>query len=469
MLDCQLFGLNPRGHHATNLMLHAANVALLFLLLRWLTGAVWRSAFAAAVFAVHPVNVATVAWVSSRKDVLSLFLALLTLALYVRYTRRRAVAWYVGMMAAFALALMAKPMVMTLPFVLLLLDYWPLRRLDIAQDRDVVVHAGVRLLTEKAPLFVLSVVFAGIAFFSQSAWDSVMSSSWYPLSARTANAALSTLWYLWKLIWPAGFTAFYPYPGADVSVWPGVLAVLIVTGITAAVVWRARTYPYLAVGWFWYLIAFLPVSGLVAQLGSSAHADRYAYLPLIGIYIAIAWGAEAAVARRRSLAGLVYLCAVMAVGMFAALTWREIGFWRDSETLWTRALEVTTDNAVAESSLGEVYLRQRQPDKAFGHFSEALRIAPTLPLAQNNFGILLAMRGDIPGAAEHFEKALELKPDYPRAASNLAKCRVEEGRLDEAYSLMQDAFRLTPEYDPNRAAMEQGLREIEALRAQPQR
>jgi len=482
MADCQFFGLNPRGHHATSLALHAGNVVLLFLVLRSLTGAAWRSAFVAALFALHPINVGTVAWISSRKDVLSTFFGLLTMASYIHYARvapsdpfgrgagssnvtPRVVVRYLGIVGFFILALMAKPMLMTLPLVLLLLDFWPLNRTTggaTASGQAASRERVFSLVREKIPLFAVGVAFAAIASMTQLVSGSIMSSEWYPFRVRVTNALVSSVLYLWKMVWPAKLTVFYPHPGTGLPWWQITGAAIVLGAVTAAAIGARKSRPYLAVGWFWYLIMLLPVSGLIVQLGASALADRYAYVSLIGVFVMVVWGL-AEVAGRLRLGASAAIAGVVLLGVFAVIAGSQVHHWRNSETLWTHALAVTEDNAIAHSSLGEVCLKQGKTDEAFNHLSEALRIAPQLYPAQNNLGILLGMRGDLKGAEEHFEKAMNLKPDYAKALANLAKCRLEEQNYAEAKRLFSEALRCMDEYDPNRKTLEDVVHELSSM------
>ena len=457
MADCQFFGLNPRGHHATSLALHVANVVLLFLVLRSLTGAAWRSAFVAALFALHPINVGTVAWISSRKDILSTFFGLLTMASYIHYARvapsnlfgrtegtsaAEAPAWpskatprvvvrYLAVVGFFILALMAKPMMMTLPLVFLLLDFWPLNRTTggaTASEQAASRERVLSLVIEKIPLFVVGVAFAAIAYMTQLVSGSIMSSEWYPFGARVTNTLVSSVLYLWKMVWPAKLTVFYPHPGTTLPWWQIAGAAIVLGVVTAAAIRARKSRPYLAVGWFWYLIMLVPVSGLIVQLGSSALADRYAYVPLMGVFVVVAWGL-AEVAERFRLGATAAIAGVVLLGVFAVIAGFQVRHWRNSEALWTHALAVTENNAIAHNSLGT----------------------------------LLGMRGDLKGAADHFEKAVSLRPNYVNALGNLAKCRIEERNYPEAKRLFSEALRCMDAYDPNRKAVEDVVRELSSM------
>ena len=474
MADCQFFGLNPRGHHGSNLAFHVANTVLLFLLLRSMTGSVWGSAFAAALFGVHPINAGTVAWISSRKDVLSTFLGLLTLASYAYYALNPCWRRYILVCALFALGLMAKPMMVTLPVICLLLDVWPLRRIappaqpDTADDHDLnrspfPARLIATLLVEKIPLLGLSVVVSALTFLTQRAAGSVMSEFWYPFWMRVENGLVSTVAYLVKMLWPSRFTIVYPHPGWSTPMWEVLGAAILIAAITAACLVTIRSRGYLFTGWLWYLLALFPVSGIVVQLGSSAMADRYAYFSLIGVYVALVWGIANLAARRARFGKVAAGVGVILLAILAARTQIEQRYWRNSETLWAHALEVTKDNAAAHTSYGEVLMKQGKLDEAASHFTEALRISPDFYMAQNNLGTILAIKGDIKGAAEKFEQALRVKPDYAKAMCNLAKCRLEEDNNAEAKRLFVEALPYMQEYDLNRAIVENAIRQLSAM------
>lgn len=468
MLDCTLFGLNPAGHHAVNLALHATCAVLLFVLLRMATGAAWPAAIAAALFAIHPFNVEPVAWISSRKDVLSTALALGSSVAYVWYARKTGWGRYGVVMALFMLALLAKPMVLTLPVLFLVLDIWPLRRLTFPVD----ARAHLRpLLLEKAPLAGLAVISAAVTYYAQTLSDSVMSGDVYPFGMRLSNALASHLVYLRKFVWPSGFSVFYPHPGDTLPFLLPIAAFIILAMLTALALWQGiRRAPsaWFFTGWAWFLIALFPVSGIPFQLAGSAMADRYMYLPMIGLCIIAAWGAYAIAGQSRLHAAAVACAVIAALSALALVANRQIGHWRDSEKLWHHALAVTgPENIKAHNGLGTLYLKQNRLDEAAPHLAEAVRLAPNLHLARNNYGLLLAMRGDLAGAEREFRGAIAVKPDYAMAQANLAKCLLSKddpAAAEEARVLLQKALALFDDTDPAKTHVVQMLNHIQQLK-----
>src|SRR6202790_4377421 len=434
MLDCQLFGLNAGGHHFTNLVLHTIAVVLLFLVIRDMTGgpsrtgSVWRSAFVAALFAIHPLHVESVAWISERKDVLSGVFFMLTLGAYVRYARQPSAARYITMSILFACGLMSKPMLVTFPFVLFLLDYWPLGRgpafaklpspnrfgesRATARQADVGSQWSVvrGLVLEKVPLFVLSGASCLATLLVQR--QAAGSIDQLPFAWRVNNAIVTSIAYIWQMLWPVKLAVFYPHPDNRLVFWQVILTLALLIAITAAVIASRQKRPYLITGWFWYLGMLVPVIGLV-QVGEQARADRYTYLPQIGLYLALTWTiADLSVSwrRRREILG------VAAATLITALTWRawiQASYWRNSETLWTHTLAVTTDNDVAHNNLGFIFLQRGELDEAISHFQTALNIRANNPqihynlgsaLVHNNLGNALVRKKLEDEAIAHYEK-----------------------------------------------------------------
>lgn len=465
MADCQLFGLNPRGHHATNLALHAANAALLFLLLSRLTGSPWKSALAATLFAVHPINSGAVAWISSRKDLLSTFFGLLALAAYAGYARRPNPWRYVPLILFFVLGLMAKPMLIVLPAICLVLDVWPLHRISFDAPAGDSARAVPPLLLEKLPLFTISAGFSVLAYFTQRDSGSIMSSDWYPLPVRVENALVSTVTYLCKAVWPAHFTVAYPHLGSSIPLWQVIGSAALVLAATAAALLTLRKYGFYFAGWFWYLVALLPVSGLVSQLGGSSMADRYVYFSMMGIFVAVVWGVASLESLRAWLPKAGAGVAVVLLVVFAQLTHSEHRHWRDAESLWAHALDVTKSNAIAHGSYGEALMKSGKLDLAAVQLKEAIRIMPQMYTAQNWLGTILAMQGDLKGAEERFREALRVKPDHATAMCNLAKCRLDEKDYTQAKGLFEEALKHMPGYDPNRPVVERVLAELSTMDA----
>ncbi len=418
MTDCQLYALNPSGHHLTNLLLHLVNVLLLFHVLQLMTRALWPSALVAALFAVHPLNVESVAWIAERKNLLSTLFWLLAMWAYVLYARHKGWRRYLLVLVLFVLGLMSKPMLVTLPCVLLLLDYWPLGRLSGRRD-------ALRLLLEKVPLFILSAASSFITVKAQR-MDGALDAKVLPLGARISNALVSYLGYIYKMIWPTRLAVLYPHPGETLPRWHAVTAALILIGLTILIVRGSRKYPYLIVGWLWYLGTLVPVIGIV-QVGGQAMADRYAYVPLIGLFIIIAWGTRDLT---RALTHRSYWLAAAAALVLIALTmttWRQLRYWQNSITLFEQAIRVTDDNAIAQNNLGAVLVRQGRLDEGLVHLNEAVRLNPSYGTAYDNIAVTLYQQGNIAGQDENrtqeaidlYRRALELKPNLTEAQQKL--------------------------------------------------
>lgn len=410
MLDAELFGLHPGNHHTMNLVLHTLNAVLLFCALRLLTGALWKSLAVAAFFAVHPVNVESVAWISERKNMLVALFWFLTMSAYARYARRPGLGRYLVVAGCFSASIMSKPIAVTLPFVLLLLDFWPLGRLGGSNRDGVAVSAPAaagRLVLEKVPLLMLSVAASVTTFLSQQSIGSVKSLTLYPLPARLGNSLIAYVRYLGKMLWPQDLAVIYPHPGTSLPVWKPVAAGMVVLGVTVGALALARRRGYLPVGWFWFLGTLVPVIGLV-QSGGQSMADRYAYLPMIGIATIAAWGLSDLTAGWRPRAALLVPLAAGALVMNLAVTSRQVGYWMDSETLFRRALAVTEDNFVAHSNLGDALLRKGAYKEAEFHFREAVRIRPSFAVAHMNLSRALEWTGKREEAFFHFNEAVRI-------------------------------------------------------------
>ena len=489
MLDCRLYGLKPGAHHLTNVLLHAAAAILLLLALRRMTGALWPSAWVAAVFAIHPLRVESVAWVAERKDVLSGVLFMATLWFYARYAERPA-SWgrYLLVVAAFALGLTAKPMLVTLPLVLLLLDYWPLGRLfvgwvdghrraelvgephqerfgrspsraaqpqgplktplvpdgtPIAELSVPPVVPPVRLIVEKLPLFVLAAASCAVTLAAQR--EGVQSLEQLPFPWRVANAAVAYVAYLGKTLCPTGLAVLYPLPKDPPPVLEAIAAIAVLGAISTAVFVVRRKCPYLLVGWLWYSGMLVPVIGLV-QVGAQAMADRYTYLPQIGLYAAIAWGAaHVAGAWPYRRWGVAAVASLVVAGLIAC-SWQQTRYWRDSETLWTHTLACTAQNPIAHNNLGLALADRGQLDEAIDHYRKALKINPNHVEAYNNLGLALADRGQFDEAVDHYRQALEIKPDFVEAHNNLATTLAGSGKIDDAVAEYRKAIEIKPDY-----------------------
>ncbi|HYG36436.1 MAG TPA: tetratricopeptide repeat protein [Clostridia bacterium] len=491
MLDCQLFGQNAAAHHLVNVAFHIVNTLLLFLVLRRMTGAHWRSAFVAALFALHPLHVESVAWISERKDVLSTLFFLLTLWAYTRYavgekarfvelespklkpehrtastgrakernkkeeagdhgaqnvnggvqdeTRR----WlYYGLaLAFFALGLMSKPMLVTVPFLLLLLDYWPLGRLQFVWP-GMAAKDYLRLIAEKIPFFALSFASSVITFLVQREGGAV--SSALSLWDRVANAWVAYVRYLGKMFWPIDLAVLYPHPG-QWPVWQVVACACLLAAITAAVILLVRRLPYLGVGWFWFLGTMVPVIGLV-QVGLQSMADRYTYMPMIGLFVMLAWGVDGVFSEGTGRKRVLAVIGVLAVVACMGLTARQLQFWRNSETLFQRAVEVTPKNYLAYNNLGFFYSSKGELDKAVDYYRKSIDINPAYEDALNNLGHALAGQRQFLEAIGYYEAALRVRPNHVEVHNNLGNALSEIGKLHEAMAHYQFALQQKPDH-----------------------
>lgn len=446
MLDVQLFGVSAGALHLSNLLLHVASTLVLFLVLLRMTGARGPSAFVAALFAVHPLHVESVGWIAERKDVLSTLFWMLTLWAYAGYARRSRGARYGLVVILFVLGLMAKPMLVTLPFTLLLLDLWPLGRVSLSANPacprrwPALSRAWLPLLREKVPLFALAVAAGVIAFLSQQRGGAVAPLESFPMAGRVATTLVGYASYILKMIWPRTLVAFYPYP-QTMPLGPAAAALAALAGVSVLVVRLASRHPYLAVGWFWYVGTLLPVSGLV-QVGSHAMADRYTYVPLIGLFIMVAWGVPELFGRGRARRAILTTFAAGAVVACVVATRAQVMTWRNSVTLWQHALRVMPDNYYAHNALGLELYKQGLTDEAAAHFLRSAELAPGFPNPHNNLGLLLAERGRTAEAIEQYNEALRRWPDYPQAHVNLGNALLTAGRARDAVAHFDEALRL---------------------------
>ena len=486
MLDVQIFGLQPSPHHLVNLLFHIANTILLFLLLRRMTSALWRSAFVAALFALHPLHVESVAWVAERKDVLSTFFGLLSIWAYAAYVEKSKVQspksevrspksevqspkskvmgasatqhasrstlhaprFYLLSLLLFAFSLMSKPTLVTLPFLLLLLDWWPLRRFQLkAQDSK--LKTSLPFLREKVPFLALSLASAFITLAVQGRGGAVRSLQNLPIVDRVTNALVSYVLYLLKTFWPAHLAVFYPHP-VERPWWQALTAAALLALISAGAI-RARRHPFLLTGWFWFLGMLVPVIGLV-QVGAQALADRYSYLPLVGIFILLVWGMAQACARwPRARIPLVALAAASVLAC-AAASRRQVTYWQNTTRLFQHALAVTSDNWLAHVNYGAALERQNKFDEALAHFQTgfqletAVKINPDLASIRYDLGTALGRKGKLDDAREHLLRAIELEPDMAKAHHNLASILTLQGDLDGAITQYQETLRLDPDY-----------------------
>lgn len=411
MLDCQLFHGNAGAHHFVNVLLHAFSATALFLVLRRMTEAVWRSALVALVFAIHPLRVESVAWIAERKDVLSGLFFMLTMGAYVRYVRKPSILQYVLVLISLACGLMAKPMLVTVPFLLLLLDYWPLRRYEEGKQHF------TRLLLEKLPLLVLALISAGATIIAQR--DALSTVGQVPLTWRISNALVSYCIYIGKSLWPAKLGLFYPFPQNPFPGWQVSLAAVLLIVISFLAISVRGKSPWFLTAWFWYLGMLVPVIGII-QVGMQSRADRYTYLPGIGLAIALVWGfAELTTSWRYKKQVLTGTAVTISLALVAC-TWSQVGYWRDSETLWKHTIAVTSNNDVAHAYLADLLLRENRIDESRAQAEEALRIRPDNSDAQNNLALALFRSGRLREASDHWQRSLALKPDSLNAQCNFA-------------------------------------------------
>jgi tetratricopeptide (TPR) repeat protein len=444
MLDCQLYGLNPGGHHLTNVLIHAATAILLFLVLRQMTGALWRSAFVAAVFAIHPLRVESVAWVAERKDVLSGLFFVLTIGAYVRYARRP---WspvrYGLVVLLFALGLMCKPMLVTLPFVLLLLDYWPLNRVTPPADRDdKKVQSPRNLVVEKLPLLALATASCVTTLFAQKVALQPLAN--ISIMARMGNALISYIVYLRQTFWPSGLAVLYPFAVRDVVASRVLLSLALLVCISLVIFLLRRRLPYLVTGWLWYVIMLGPVIGIL-QVGDQSRADRYTYLPQIGLLLLLTWMAADLSVRwrhRRLIFSALSTIVLMALAFSARV---QAAYWQNGLSLWTRALACTADNVVAEQNLGQTVHEQGRVDEAITHFEKALQINPSQASVHSSLSVALLEIGRVDESLAHLQTALALDPHDGDAHYNMGNTLMELGQAGEALVHYNTALQINPD------------------------
>ena len=446
-LDWQLAGAKPGMHHATNILFHAINAALLFLLLQRCTQATGPSFAVAALFAVHSFNVESVAWIAERKNVLSMFFGLCSLIAYAEYARRPRRSLYFASALFLALGLMSKPMLVTWPFVMLLLDYWPLGRIaPPILPPGPFLKAVKKRAVEKAPFFLLAAVSSVITYLVQARGGAMGATEAIPPLYRIGNALVSYADYALMTVWPFGLAAMYPHPFEALPLWKALLAAMALTAVTAGVLAYAGKARYLATGWFLFLGTLVPVIGIV-QVGSQAMADRYAYVPLVGLFIAAVWGVVEICARAKAPAKIPAALGCIVVVLLSMRTWDQLPHWRDGISLWQHAVSVTDGNYIAHNNLGSALVRAKQPDRALAEFQESLRIRPNHPGALVNVGLLLLDRGRPADAAKVFEKAVAVDPGHAAANLNLAVAYFQMHDVNKALQQAMLAQQLRPE-DP---------------------
>jgi len=443
MAGCQVYGISPGWHHITNVCLHLVNILFLFILFKRLTGCFWHSAFVAALFALHPLHVESVAWITERKDVLSTFFFLLTIWIYARYVEHPRTIIYLATLLVFTLGLMSKPMLVTTPFLLLLLDFWPLQRFNagpcVSQHGPKERPRLFYLILEKIPFLEISAIAGTVTLITAHKAGGVDF-----FTGRVANALVSYVAYIAKLIWPAKLAVFYPHPGI-VPGWKAAGALVLLAAITLIVIRNIQQRPYLIVGWFWYLGTLVPVIGLV-QAGTQGMADRFVYVPLIGLYICIAWGFPELFGRRAYKKTWLAVLATVLFAILMAVTWKQVGYWQNSVTLFEHALEVTSRNWLLHNNLGIALEKQKRTDQAIAHYLAAVRIKPDYAQAHFNLGHVLEKRGRTDQAINHYLEALRIKQDYPDAYFNLGNTLARQGFTDEAIGYYLKALRIKPDF-----------------------
>jgi protein O-mannosyl-transferase len=442
MLDCELFGVDAPAMHRVNLGFHVASAVLLFLMLRRLTGALWASALVAALFALHPLRVESVAWITERKDVLSTFFGILTLWSYGEYVLRRCAGWYTAALLFFTLGLMSKAMLVTLPFVLLLVDLWPLRRLDVHAPRW--WRGWTRLVLDKLPFFALAAGSIALTLLAPHHEEAVVSLAQLPVSERFENAVVSYARYLGKTFWPTDLAVFYPHP----EQWPAPLfagAAALVLVISAFAAGTFRRWPWLFVGWLWFIGTLVPVSGIV-QVGGQSMADRFTYFPSIGLLIAIVWTAREFVCARRALARPVLAVSAAVIVACGVVTWRQAGYWKNTETLFTRAEKATPPNALVLNNMGCVRLAQGRHEEAMEKFTAALKLEPEDFRGWGNMANIYSLQGKLDQAIEHYTQGLRYKPNDGRLHCNLAQALAARGQFPEAIKHFETGLALEPFY-----------------------
>ncbi len=440
ILDCQLFDLKPGLHHLVNLLFHIANTLLLFIVLRQMTAAIWQSAFVAALFAIHPLHIESVAWISERKDVLSTCFWLLTMTAYFSYIKKPNAARYILALVLFALGLMSKPMLVTLPFVLLLLDYWPLNRMELKNGGQI-----FRLAREKIPFFILSVGSSIVTFNVQKSSGAVQQIELLPMMVRVTNAVVSYGKYLLKMIWPVRLAIFYPHPANRLPSWQILTAAVLLLVITVFVIRLSKKYRYLFVGWFWYVGTLVPVIGLV-QVGAQAMADRYSYIPLIGLFIIVAWGANDLLIGWKYRKVVLGVLSITVVFILSIGTYLQTSHWRNSRTLFEHAVKVTNNNYVAYDYLGFVFVEQNKFDESVNLFRRAIQANPAYASAYNNLGFTYSNLGRYEEAIEAYKHAVKINPDLPDAYVNLGITYSELGRYEDTIEACEQVIKINPDY-----------------------
>lgn len=475
MVDVQLYGLNPAGHHLTNVILHAVNSLLLFLMLKETTNALWRSFLVAALFALHPLHIESVAWVSERKDVLCAFFWLLTMLSYAKYARSLSNFWYVAALFYFMLGLMSKPMIVTLPFVLILFDFWPLGRFG-RENRNLPISAQTsaeaplfppvrlqRIVLEKMPFLLLTVAASILTYTAQNWRAGVQSWEALPMNERILNAGYSYILYIYKMFWPIDLAVFYPHLGKTLDLWLGMAAIAGIGAITSLIIFTIRRKPYVFVGWFWFLGTLVPVIGII-QVGNQGMADRYTYIPLIGLFLVMVWGVSDFLERLKISSRLQSVLMIAFLLALVSITGWQLMYWKNSYSLFSRALAVTRENHVAHYSLAMIDKQMGNVDSYKAHYRRAVAINPIyVATMENRTGYFLLQAGRIAESIEQFKTALRIHPEYLNAANNLGVALAKQGRFDEAILHFGDVLRKNPQHRQAQESLYNVLRDKAGL------
>jgi len=476
MIDSQLHGLQPGYYHMTNLIFHIFNTLLLFFIFRQMTGDIARSWFVAALFAVHPVHVESVAWISERKDLLFAFFWLLTMASYCYYVRRPRLWRYSLVIVFFIAGLISKPMIVTLPFVLLLLDYWPLRRLrfeGLTRAKTAYSNSPLaKIVLEKVPLIILAFGVSLLTLIKQQAHGAVSSTESFPIFLRISNALVSYIKYMAKMVLPHNLTAVYPYP-ASIPLWQIVGSCLLMVLLTFLIIKQSAKHPYLTIGWLWFLGTLIPVIGII-KIGSHAMADRYTYMTFVGLYIIVAWGipeifnrfgSKKIVLSLSAAAGskkiVLSLSAAAAIVVLMSIAKNQTATWQNSIRLFTHAIEVNDDNYLAHRNLGLAFAYQGELNPAMAHFLKALKINPKSARSYNDIGTCLLITGKFDDAIGYLKKALDLQPNFAKAHNNLGLVLMAKGNYGEAASHFREALRVEPDLESARQNLQKAVVSLE--------
>jgi tetratricopeptide (TPR) repeat protein len=481
MLDVELYGMNPQGHHLTSVIIHTVSSMFLLLFLFRYTGSLWKSSFVAFLFALHPLHVESVAWVAERKEVLSAFFWFLTIFLYSEYVVKKKFILYILAFSAFILGLMSKPMIVTLPIVMLLMDFWPFDRYRHEEQEhgpNLFIGRASALIKEKIPFFVCSLLTAVVTIYAQNKGDSIRKLNDIPFGLRIENALISYGKYIVKTLWPHDLAVLYPL-SSFIPLWQVIISLIALILLTLSAFWFRSRHPYLLVGWFWFIVTLLPVIGLI-QVGNQSMADRYSYIPLIGLFIMASWGITDLAKNLKHRERVLTLLAGTVIITSAALTWQQLGYWRDNISLYRHTVQVTTGNyfihnnlglalaskgnldeavqeyvealqmnpnyAYAHNNLGIAYVNKGNLDKAIQEYKDAIRINPYYVEAHNNLGIVLGNKGKLDGAIQEFQKAISTNPNCIDAHNNLGVVLANKGNLDQAVHEFKEALRINPNY-----------------------